>query len=850
MKNNPDLISVVIPMFNNRCTLDTTLRSVMGQTFKNFEVLLVDDGSSDSYCDILRPFENDERVRYLRLPHNGANTARNYGILNSRGAYIAMLDADDSWFPSHLEECLQTLRETGGDGVYGSVIIHDVSSGSESSFYVYECSRETSMINYLLATGFGAQTSTLFMTASSGKGILWDESLYRHQDYDFVVRYAQRYTWKPKVNPTTVYRAHPSDGKMDFLSCIRFIEQHKSEIVPELYERYTRQMLDCARQSKASEEIIRYYQRALEPESLQACKGILERPTDMDCLQVPVTGNCLTLIIPFLNEREEVRNTVASARSFVGEEVDILVINDHSADCYDYRAYLQGLNVTYVYNRERLGVAASRNLGVRLCTTPYFLLLDAHMRFYDNRWADAIVRLLEKDDRCVLCAQTKVLHKENGTVYEDTEAQPMYGAYLPFVKENFIPDINWNICDFFPEDRTAPIASVLGAGYAASVRYWKYLRGLEGLLHYGSDEAYLSLKVWLEGGRCYLLKDIVIGHIYREVSPYVNMNEKLLYNHLLISYLLFPPSLCGMSFAIAQKKNPADFQKAKRCLFERKAEINILKSYYRQIFTVPFEKVLMWNQIVSKEEKEKIEQESECLPLIAEWISGHIPSEGCGLVSGKMACVVWLLGYVQFSKESKWCKLAQEQWAAVSDAVKKGKRLSLTFRDGLSGIGWGMIYLSWNGLWTERISDLLEVIDTEIERRDFHSCQDSGFETGPVGVLCYVVTRIRYAAHKGEVFSYSATTVNSLKQAARQIQMSDQSDVYELNFANQYLRLMEEGVDVNDMPPSFYSWMSYPPYLTRDSRFWEIELPYGVLGRGLFIMSILSNLKKSPYYES
>ena len=63
------------------------------------------------------------------------------------------------------------------------------------------------------------------------------------------------------------------------------------------------------------------------------------------------------------------------------------------------------------------------------------------------------------------------------------------------------------------------IACILGACYAASKRYWNSIRGLEGLMHYGSEETYLSLKAWMEGGGCYLLPHITFGHIYRPAPP-------------------------------------------------------------------------------------------------------------------------------------------------------------------------------------------------------------------------------------------------------------------------------------------------------------------------------------------
>ena len=84
----------------------------------------------------------------------------------------------------------------------------------------------------------------------------------------------------------------------------------------------------------------------------------------------------LTIIIPFLNEGEEIANTLFSIKDTVTEMPNILLINDASTDEYDYQSIAEQYNCEYIQHEKRLGVAESRNEGVRICGTPYFLLLD------------------------------------------------------------------------------------------------------------------------------------------------------------------------------------------------------------------------------------------------------------------------------------------------------------------------------------------------------------------------------------------------------------------------------------------------------------------------------------------
>ena len=257
---NPDapLISVVIPTYNTANeVLQATLNSVLHQTYPNIEIWLIDDGSETDVLPLVEEI-NDQRIHYQKLPHTNANVARNYGITQSKGKYIAMLDSDDLWLANHLEDCLQTLQQTNADGLYGSLIIRH-QNGGEQSVRVRHLNEDETMINYLLSTGYGAQTSTLFLTAESAKDVLWDAELKRHQDYDFVVRYSKKYRLAPKEKATVIYRLSQGAKTIDFESCIRFIKSNMDDIEPQLYLNYNYNMLLMAKNQNAGTDIINHY---------------------------------------------------------------------------------------------------------------------------------------------------------------------------------------------------------------------------------------------------------------------------------------------------------------------------------------------------------------------------------------------------------------------------------------------------------------------------------------------------------------------------------------------------------------------------------------------------------------
>ncbi|WP_288359952.1 glycosyltransferase [uncultured Bacteroides sp.] len=253
------LVSVVIPCYNS-VELRRTLESVCKQTHTCWEAICVDDGSDMELLPIIEAL-GDPRIFYYRLTeHTNANVARNYGILHSRGAYVAMLDSDDEWLESHLEDSLRILSEGHTDCVYSSLILR---GKTDSVFTTRAVNDSETMIDFLLSTGYGAQTSTLVMTASSAKEILWDEKLHRHQDYDFVVRYSRKYRMFPKITPTVIYHCSNTSRTIDFDSCIRFIRSVEDEITDRIYMNYHKHMLRLAVSCNAQEKIVNHYRKAV-----------------------------------------------------------------------------------------------------------------------------------------------------------------------------------------------------------------------------------------------------------------------------------------------------------------------------------------------------------------------------------------------------------------------------------------------------------------------------------------------------------------------------------------------------------------------------------------------------------
>ncbi|MBZ4664696.1 MAG: glycosyl transferase family 2 [Caloramator sp.] len=113
------LVSVIIPMYNVEKYISDTLESVLNQTYKNLEIIIIDDGSTDKSVDIVTSFKDKfNNIQYIYQKNSGVSSARNKGIYNAKGEYIAFLDSDDLWEKTKIEKQMYRILNTGAGACY------------------------------------------------------------------------------------------------------------------------------------------------------------------------------------------------------------------------------------------------------------------------------------------------------------------------------------------------------------------------------------------------------------------------------------------------------------------------------------------------------------------------------------------------------------------------------------------------------------------------------------------------------------------------------------------------------------------------------------------------------------
>ncbi|MEA3489047.1 MAG: glycosyltransferase [Candidatus Omnitrophota bacterium] len=241
-KNNETIVSVIVPTYNRAGLIGRAVKIVLKQTYADLEVIVVDDGSTDNTEEIVKDIR-DERVRYIKHSHNrGLSSARNTGIREACGRYIAFQDDDDIWMPGKLEKQMSLFRDAPPEVgvVYGSTLrifegkkVHVPSRGLQP--------KEGDLYGILLKSNFISIVSAVVKRECFEKAGMFDESLPNLEDWDLWLRVSKYYHFRYLDEAVaTVYftRQSITADNSSFIKAMELIldrhqddyEKHKKEL--------------------------------------------------------------------------------------------------------------------------------------------------------------------------------------------------------------------------------------------------------------------------------------------------------------------------------------------------------------------------------------------------------------------------------------------------------------------------------------------------------------------------------------------------------------------------------------------------------------------------------------------
>lgn len=221
---NP-VVSVVIPTYNRADLVQGAIRSVLAQTFADFELIVVDSGSTDGTAEVLGSFA-DERLRCERLALNrGASPARNRGLEVAGGEFIAFLDDDDEWLPQKLERQLSVMRRSSPEvgAVYTGYDKIDRSSGKLMARIRPE--RKGWLFDDLCVENrVGTASTVLLRRECIARVGQFDEEIVFGEEYDLWIRIAKHFQFECIRDPLVRYFVHARNATSNYPAVIRGLE--------------------------------------------------------------------------------------------------------------------------------------------------------------------------------------------------------------------------------------------------------------------------------------------------------------------------------------------------------------------------------------------------------------------------------------------------------------------------------------------------------------------------------------------------------------------------------------------------------------------------------------------------
>jgi glycosyltransferase involved in cell wall biosynthesis len=214
---NTSLVSVIVPAYNAQAFIGGTIQSVINQTYPDWEMLIVDDGSTDETAEVVKTYLSDSRIKYIYQANQERSAARNHGIRRAAGKYIAFLDADDLWLPDKLRrqvDCLDNHPEVGLCFT-GRKFIN--SKGIPIHTRKITVPFDKDQFTELLKCNFIANSAVMAARTVFDQVGLFDESLpaFGSEDWDMWLRITRYYPFHFVDQPLLLYRVHEKNTSLD-----------------------------------------------------------------------------------------------------------------------------------------------------------------------------------------------------------------------------------------------------------------------------------------------------------------------------------------------------------------------------------------------------------------------------------------------------------------------------------------------------------------------------------------------------------------------------------------------------------------------------------------------------------
>lgn len=375
-------VSIIIPVYNGSNFIKEAIDSALVQTYRNIEIIVVNDGSNDDGAteEIVKSYGS--KVRYYKKKNGGVATALNLGIKKMTGEYFSWLSHDDMYYPKKVEKQINKLGELDNK----KVVLY-------SNYSLLKCGLITPVYHnhemlirkkkYSLLRGCVNGITTLVPKSIIEEVGLFDEGLRCTQDYDFWQRIQKKYDFIHMEDVLSITRLHGDqdsvvspnaqiEGDALWISMVKNLtNKEKKQYESTLYNFYF--------------EMIKFLKETPYIGALNYCRERLER-LEKKYSQIDL-GIKVSVVIPFFNRPKDTITSIKSVLDQTYENIEIILVNDASTeDVSEVNHFVYNNKSIKLINADKnAGPATARNIGIKAATGDYVAFLDSDDEFLEDK---------------------------------------------------------------------------------------------------------------------------------------------------------------------------------------------------------------------------------------------------------------------------------------------------------------------------------------------------------------------------------------------------------------------------------------------------------------------------------
>ena len=474
------LVSVIMPTFDRPDFLPRAVKSVLAQTYPNVELIVVNDAGCP-VDELLRPLDPEGRITYVRLGRNrNRSAARNAGLALARGKYVAYLDDDDWYLPSHLERLVGLLEQSGGAVAYS--FSERVTEEKRTDGWVQTAITPVYRMPYqpaLLLVGNYIPMPCLVHRRDCLDSVgTFDEDMMTHEDWDLLIRLSTRYPFEQLPEATCCFSwrhdgsSTTSAHRADFPRTLKLV-----------FDRYA----DLASRTPG---VLEAQQRELAAAHARVLDGA---PAGAEASDAPAEGAAPTcsIVIPLFNRAELTRQCLtALAEVTSGVTAELILVDNASTDETPALLAQLGASVRVIRNETNLGFAKACNQGAAAARGRYIVFLNNDTVPLEG-WLSALVDVVERRPE-VSVVGSKLLYPDGTLQHAGVTFNHKAQAYHLFAH---LPG------DFEPANRTRELQVVTAACMLVRADAFRAVSGFDEGFVNSFEDVDLCLRLRERGGR-------------------------------------------------------------------------------------------------------------------------------------------------------------------------------------------------------------------------------------------------------------------------------------------------------------------------------------------------------------